>query len=128
MLDSTSLPTQQLLAVERIEHDALIVAGGGLRKLVLVSGLNFELRSDEERDVVLGNYQGFLNALDFPLQIFIHSRKINIDGYVAELETLEQGEPNTLLASLVGEYRAFVAALVAHNPIMEKRFLSLIHI
>lgn len=126
MLTKSSLPTQQLLAIERIEHDTLIVQGGGLRKLVLVSGLNFELRSDEEQGVALGSYQNFLNALDFPLQIFIHSRKINIDGYIAELTALEHGESNTLLASLVGEYRAFVASLVAQNPIMEKRFFVVV--
>lgn len=125
-MPSPSLPTQKLLAIERIERDTLIVQGGGLRKLVLVSGLNFELRSDEEQNVTLAGYQSFLNGLDFPLQIFIHSRKINIDGYVSELETLERGESNTLLASLVGEYRAFVASLVAQNPIMEKRFFVVV--
>lgn len=119
-------PTQQLLAIERIEHDTLVVVGGGLRKLILVSGLNFELRSDEEQDVALVSYQNFLNGLDFPLQIFIHSRKINIDGYIMELEILERGESNALLASLVGEYRAFVASLVAQNPIMEKRFFVVV--
>lgn len=126
MPTAPSLPTQKLLAVERVEHDTLIVAGGGLRKIILVSGLNFELRSDEEQGVALASYQSFLNGLDFPLQIFIHSRKINIDGYSIELEALEREESNTLLASLMGEYRAFVASLVAQNPIMEKRFFVVV--
>lgn len=126
MQSPTPPPTQQLLAIERIERDALIVLGGGLRKLILVSGINFELRSDEEQDVALVSYQSFLNGLDFPLQIFIHSRKINIDSYSMELEALERGESNALLASLMGEYRAFVASLVAHNPIMEKRFFVVV--
>ena len=121
-----SLATQNLLEVSRIERNALVLKDGGIRAVILVSGMNFELRSEEEQIAALSAYQNFLNGLDFSIQIFVHSRKVNIDGYVAELVALERKEENKLLAELVKGYREFVASLVADNPIMEKRFFVVV--
>ena len=94
--------------------------------MILVSGMNFELRSEDEQNAAIGAYQNFLNGLDFSVQIFIHSRKINIDGYINELAGIERGETNDLLKGLIGGYKDFVASLVADNPIMEKTFFVIV--
>ena len=120
------LATQNLLEADRIERNCIVLKDGGLRAVILVSGMNFELRSDEEQEAALGAYQNFLNGLDFSVQIFIHSRKINIDGYVEELAGIERKETNDLLKELVGGYKNFVASLVADNPIMEKTFFVVV--
>lgn len=120
------LATQNLLEADRIERDAIVLKDGGLRAVILVSGMNFELRSDDEQTAAILAYQNFLNGLDFSIQIFIHSRKINIDGYVAELAGIERGETNDLLKGLIGGYKDFVASLVADNPIMEKSFFVIV--
>ena len=112
--------------MEDIRNDALILKGGGLRKILLVSGINFELRSEDEQNVALSEFQSFLNSLDFPLQIFIHSRKVNIEGYAEELGAMQGREGNTLLASLLGGYRDFIVSLVKENAIMEKRFFAVV--
>lgn len=119
-------PTQELLEVANIENDALVLKNGGLRKILIVSGLNFELKSEEEQNIALAGYQGFLNTLDFSLQIFIHSRKVNIDEYREGLRAYKQAERNELLASLLTEYDAFIESLVSQNAIMQKRFFAVI--
>ncbi|MDO8582645.1 MAG: hypothetical protein Q7R63_01495 [bacterium] len=121
-----SLATQNLLEAERIERNCIVLKDGGLRAVILVSGMNFELRSEDEQNAAIGAYQNFLNGLDFSVQIFIHSRKINIDGYIQELSGIERGETNDLLKGLVGGYKDFVASLVADNPIMEKTFFVVV--
>ena len=121
-----SLATQNLLEAERIERNCIVLRDGGLRAVILVSGMNFELRSEDEQNAAIGAYQNFLNGLDFSVQIFIHSRKINIDGYINELAGIERGETNDLLKGLVGGYKDFVASLVADNPIMEKTFFVIV--
>src|SRR3989344_6491096 len=90
------LATQNLLEIERIERNCIVLKDGGLRAVILVSGINFELRSEDEQNAALGAYQNFLNGLDFSVQIFIHSRKINIDGYISELASIEKQETNDL--------------------------------
>lgn len=121
-----NLATQNLLEVSRVERNALVLTDGGIRAVILVSGMNFELRSEDEQNAAISAYQNFLNGLDFSIQIFIHSRKVNIDGYIAELVALERKEENKLLAELTKGYKDFVASLVSDNPIMEKRFFVVV--
>jgi type IV secretory pathway VirB4 component len=102
------LATQTLLEADRIERNCIVLKDGGLRAVILVSGMNFELRSEDEQNAALGSYQNFLNGLDFSVQIFIHSRKINIDGYVNELGDLERKETSDLLKGLMSGYKDFV--------------------
>lgn len=118
--------TQELLEIADIKNDAVMLKNGGLRKLLIVSGLNFELKSEEEQNAALSGYQNFLNTLDFPLQIFIHSRKINIDEYRSGLRARKQEESNKLLASLITKYDEFIASLVSQNAIMQKRFFAVV--
>lgn len=118
--------TQELLDPARIERDAVVLKDGGLRKLLIVSGLNFELKSEDEQNVAIVGYQNLLNGLDFPLQILIHSRKVNIDAYIEGLAGIQARETNHQLAALIGDYRSFISSLVAANPIMEKRFIVIV--
>ncbi len=120
------LATQNLLEADRIERNCVVLKDGGLRSVIIVNGMNFELRSEDEQNAAIGAYQNFLNGLDFSVQIFIHSRKINIDGYINELAGIERGETNDLLKGLVSGYKDFVASLVADNPIMEKTFFVIV--
>lgn len=115
-----------LVAIRNIEHDTVVMKSGGLRALLLVSGMNFELRSDEDQTAAIMAYQSLLNGLDFSIQIFMRSRKVNIGGYVKELEAIEMHEENNLLKSLMEGYRTFIETLVAENPIMEKRIFVVV--
>jgi type IV secretory pathway VirB4 component len=122
----TTLHTRELIPIDRIQDGIIVLSNGGLRRIALVSGINFELRSEEEQEAIIAGYQGFLNALDFDLQIFIHSRKVNIESYLKEIDGIAARERANPLGALVAEYRAFVEGLVAQNPIMEKRFFVVI--
>lgn len=121
-----SLPTQELLQVDDIKNNALILKSGGLRAVLLCSGLNFELNSEDEQNSALAGYQNFLNALSFPIQTIIHSRKVNIEEYINELGGLKQKEKNKLLGSLIEDYQKFIQLLVSQNAIMEKRFFVVV--
>ena len=121
-----ALPTQEIIAVDRIENDALILKNGALRKVLMVSGINFALKSEEEQNLIIFTYQNFLNSLNFSLQQFIHTRKLNIDDYLAKIAQLQNSEKSDLLKNLIGEYKEFVGSLVAQNPIMSKSFFVIV--
>jgi hypothetical protein len=76
--------------------------------------------------MVTGAFQNFLNALDFTIQIFIHSRKLNIDSYLAQLTTRETEEQNGLLKNQISEYREFIQAFVNENEIMSKTYFVVV--
>jgi len=122
--ESTS--TQEFVDIDYIAEDALVLKGGGLRKVLMVSGINVELKSEEEQGVIYYSYQNFLNTLDFSLQIVIHSRKLNVDGYMQYLDNLEENESEDLLRNEIAEYKEFIKSFVAENDIMNKNFLVVV--
>ena len=121
-----SLPSQQFIDIESIENGAIKLKGGGLRKIMLVSGTNFALKSEEEQGIIIYAFQGFLNSLDFSAQFFVHSRKLNIEDYLEKLEERETQEENNLLKNQILEYREFIKAFVSQNAIMQKRFFVIV--
>jgi len=119
-------PTQQLVEVEGILNGVIVLKNGSLRKIIMVSGVNFDLKSEEEQGLITYAYQSFLNAMDFSVQFFIHSRKLNIEDYLAKLTEREKKEPNELLKSQIEEYRNFINTFVSQNAIMNKSFFVVV--
>lgn len=119
-------PTQQFVDVEDIKDGVVVLKSGGLRKILLVNGLNFDLKSEDEQNVIIRAYQDFINSLDFSLQIIIHSRKLNIEKYIGGLSVREEGEKNELLKDQLKEYIEFIRSFVQNNEIMTKNFFVVV--
>ncbi len=118
--------TQQFLPIKEIKDGIVVLNTGALRKIILVDGINFDLKSEEEQDVITFAYQNFLNSLDFPIQINVHSRKMNIEDYLKGLAARLSEESNELLKIQLEEYFNFVKALVEKNAIMTKSFFVVV--
>lgn len=118
--------TQKFVEIEDISNGVVILKGGGLRQVLLVSGINFDLKSEEEQNIIIYAYQNFLNSLDFSVQIVIHSRKLNIDGYLEKLAERQSLETNELLKNQVGEYAEFIRSFVEMNAVMAKNFFVVV--
>lgn len=119
---TTTSPTQKFLAVAEVKEDVVVLKTGAFRAILAVSAINFDLKSTAEQEAVINHYQSFLNSLDFPIQILISSRKLNMKNYLEFLEGKEKGQPSELLRMQLSEYRAFIAQLVSVSNIMEKKF------
>ena len=118
--------TQQFVDIEEIREGTIYLKGGGLRKVLIVSGINFDLMSGEEQEFVLSGFQGFLNTIDFPIQFFIHSRKVNIDSYLERVRERKEKEKNELLQIQISEYIEFVRSFIEQNPIITKNFFVVV--
>ena len=113
---------QQFLAVDSIREDVIVLKDGGLRVILMCSSFNFALKSTDEQDATIFQYQNFLNALDFPLQIVIQSRRINIEPYLETLAERAREEESELLRIQISEYIEFIKSFVAGTNIMSKTF------
>ncbi len=118
--------TQDLVEVDRIQDGVVILKNGSLRQVVMVGGVNFSLKSEQEQNLITRAYQDFLNGLSFPVQIVIHSRKINIERYLSKLEEYKGRETSGLLQDQISEYQAFIRQFVSDHAIMEKTFFVII--
>lgn len=119
---SSGSSTQRYVDVESIRDGVIILKNGGLRAVVLVSSINFELKSSVEQEAIIAQYQNFLNSLDFPLQIVVQSRRFNIDPYLERLKGEEAQQTNELLRLQISEYREFIKNLNEVSNIVAKHF------
>jgi hypothetical protein len=119
----TKLPaTQTYLPIAEIKDGAVLLKDGTLRSVLLVSSINFALKSEDEQNALISSYVGFLNSIDFPIQIVMQSRKLQIQPYLDNLFAIEKSLENELLKIQIADYRSFVKELVEIGQIMTKRF------
>ncbi len=114
--------TTDLVQIKQVADGIIILKDGSLRAVVEVSAINFELRSSEEQAAILQQFQGFLNSVDFPVQMIVHSRKFDISTYLASVATASEPLTNELLKVQAQEYMRFVQELSELANIMSKRF------
>ncbi len=114
--------TQKYLSIAEIKEDAIILKDGSIKAVVAVSSTNFALKSEEEQNAMIAAYQNFLNSLDFPIQILMHSRVLDINGYLEKLRNLAAGQTNELLRIQMSEYIEYVQRLIEYSSIMSKNF------
>jgi hypothetical protein len=114
--------TQRFLPIGEIRNDTVLLKNGGLRAIVQVEALNFNLKSETEQLGIISGYESFVNTLAFPLQIVIRSSKMNIDPYLVQLRTLASNQTSELLRTQTLAYADFVEKLVDIAEIMQKKF------
>ncbi len=118
--------TQKYVDVEEVRDGILILKSSALRAVLLVSSLNFDLKSGQEQEAIIAQYQAFLNSLDFPVQIVVQSRRFNIAPYMEQLNDQEKQQENELLRFQIGEYKEFIKNLSEVSNIMSKFFYIVI--
>jgi type IV secretory pathway VirB4 component len=119
-------PTQKFIEIKEIRDGVVCLKNGKLRKILIVSGVNFDLKSEEEQTLILNSFQNFLNGLDFSTQFFIHSRKVNIERYLELITARKAEEPNKLLKVQIEEYAEFIKSFVEQNAIITKTFFAVV--
>ncbi|MFH1656266.1 MAG: hypothetical protein ABH956_00645 [Candidatus Nealsonbacteria bacterium] len=118
--------TQDFLEFEQIKNGIIILKNKALRSVLMTSSLNFALKSEEEQQSILYQFQNFLNSLDFSTQILVQSRKLNITGYLDKLREIEKKEKSELLKIQLDEYRKFIEKILSQGTIMQKSFYVIV--
>lgn len=118
--------TQQFVDIEDIKDGVIILKTGGLRQILMVGGVNFDLKSEEEQNLIINSYQNFLNSLDYSIQFMVHSRRLNINGYLEKMGERREQETNPLLKTQLTDYIEFIRSFVESNAIMDKTFFAVV--
>lgn len=114
--------TQNTLQIAEIRDGIVIMSDGSFRSVVMVKSINFDLMSPQEQEGVEYAYQGFLNSLYFPIQIFIRSQKVDLQPYIEKLDKIRTEHDNMLLALLMDDYIGYIDNLAQQTNIMDKKF------
>jgi hypothetical protein len=118
--------TQNTLQIAEIRDGIVIMSDGSFRSVVMVKSINFDLMSPQEQEAVEYAYQGFLNSLYFPVQIFVRSQKVDLQSYVEKLDKIRTEHVNMLLALLMDDYIGYIDQLAQQTNIMDKKFYIVI--
>ena len=118
--------TQNSLLLSELRDNILIMGDGSFRAVVACQSINFDLMSSREREGVEFSYQNFLNALYFPIQIFVRSQRVDIGPYLDRLEDTRRSQDNMLLGVLMDDYIQFIDILSQEANIMDKSFFIVI--
>lgn len=118
--------TQNMLQLAEVRDGIVIMNDGSFRSVVMVKSINFDLMSPQEQEAVEYAYQGFLNSLYFPIQIFIRSQKVDLQPYIAKLDKIRTEHDNMLLAMLMEDYIDYIDQLSQQTNIMDKKFYVVI--
>jgi len=118
--------TQNSLQIAEIRDGIVIMNDGSFRSVIMAKSINFDLMSPQEQEAVEYSYQGFLNSLYFPVQIFVRSQKVDLQPYLERLDKIRSEHDNMLLALLMEDYINYMAQLSQQTNIMDKKFYIII--
>ncbi len=117
---------QDFIPIEEIRDGVAILKGGEMRTILLASSVNFDLKSVDEQEAIIMQYQNFLNSLDFPIQFFVQSRKLDIKPYLNLLDSQLREQTNELIKVQTREYINFIGNVAEQSNIMAKAFFIVV--
>ncbi len=118
--------TQEFVPIQEVRGGVVILKDGSLRSLMMASSINLALKSQDEQSAIIGQFQNFLNSLEFSVQFFIESRDLDIRPYIALLEERYAAELDDLMKIQIREYIAFIKDFTARSNIMTKNFFIVV--
>ena len=118
--------TQEFVPIKEVRDGIIVLRDGGFRAVLMTSSLNFALKSEENQNAIISQFQNFLNSLDFSVQLFIESRKLDIRPYIALLEDRYKNQPSDLMKVQTREYIEFIKSFTETANIMTKTFFVIV--
>jgi hypothetical protein len=117
---------QDIVPIKEVRDGVAVLRDGGMRSVLMVSAINFALKSVDEQQAVVMQFQNFLNSVNFPMQICVQSRRLDIRPYTATLEVREREQTNDLMKIQIREYAQFIRRFTELNNIMTKSFFVVV--
>jgi len=118
--------TQDFVPIRDIKQNVVILKDGRMCSILLASSINFALKSLDEQRAILGQFQTFLNTLDFSIQFYIQSRRLDIEPYLEQLREREPLQDNDLMKIQIREYMSFIKTFTTEVDVMSKNFFIVV--
>lgn len=117
---------QDFVPIKEVRNGIVILKDGGMRAILVASSINLSLKSSDEQVAIITQFQSFLNGLDFPTQIVMQSRRLDIRPYLTTLEERLKLQTEKLLKIQTKEYIDFIRSFTDEVNIMTKTFFVVV--
>lgn len=118
--------SQDFVPIKEVRDGIIILKDGGLRAVLVASSINLSLKSSDEQKATIGEFQSFLNGLDFSTQIVVQSRRLDIRPYLMSLESRMKEQTEPLIKIQTKEYIDFIRSFTEEVNIMTKSFFVVV--
>jgi len=117
---------QEFVPIKEVRNGVIILKDGGMRAVLLASSINLSLKSSDEQVAIIQQFQSFLNGLDFPTQIVMQSRRLDIRPYLLTLEQRIKEQTEQLIKIQTKEYIDFIRSFTDEVNTMTKTFFVVV--
>lgn len=118
--------SRRQIRIKEVKDNVLVLPNNEYRVILETSSINFELKSEEEQDVLIDSFQNFLNSLPCELQILVRVREVDIDRYLELISQSKHQEKEKVYKDQIENYCAFIKNVVSGNKILSRRFYVVI--
>lgn len=119
---TSSRPTQDFVPIQEVRGGTIVLKDGSLRAIIAVSSVNLALKSGDEQMATIRQFQSFLNSVDFPIQIVVQSRRLDIRPYLTTLDAKMKDQREPLMRLQTAGYISFIREFTEQVAIMRKSF------
>ncbi|MBS3137286.1 ATP-binding protein [Candidatus Woesearchaeota archaeon] len=120
---------KKYLNLDKIETDIIHLRNKQKLSIIKIEPINFSLRNNLEKQIVISMFQKFLNSLDFQIQITIATDSLNLDTYLAQLgEKAEEvsKKSNKDYNHLFNDFKTHMANVIATKGLLNRSFYLII--
>src|SRR3990170_5086173 len=100
--------TQEHLDIEDIRDDVVLLKNGSASALLQTTAVNFDLLSETEQDSMIFAFASLLNSLNFPIQILVRTKRMDITNYLYRIGEAKKNAPNPTLLNHIKRYEKFI--------------------
>ena len=118
--------TQDWIPIEEILKNGIIRTKNQYIKILKIIPINYNLKSDLEKQAILNSYKIFLKTCNFDIQILIQSSKENLEKNILNIQKNIQKKENKYLKKLSEDYIEYINKINSNKKSSSKNFYIVI--
>lgn len=122
----SKVSSRKQIQIKEVKDGILVLPNQEYRIAIETSSINFELKSEDEQDVLIDGFQNFLNSLPSKLQILVRVREVDIEHYLELISKTKSQEKEQVYQEQINNYCDFIKSIVSGNKILSRRFYVII--
>ena len=115
------------MPLEKVFDDGIFISNHQYIKIIKVLPINYELKSNLEKEAILNSYQTFLKVCDFDIQVLIQSRKENFNSYISIMKNQMLKEKDEGIIQFLNLYIDYIQLKNQTQNSSSKNFYILIN-
>ena len=118
--------TQSWIPIENILDNGIIETKNKYLKILKIIPINYNLKSDLEKNAILNSYKTFLKTCNFDIQILIQSSKENLEKNILKIQKNIQKKENKYLEEIAENYIEYINQINITKKSSSKNFYIII--